>query len=99
MIDLKKYGNSVIARLFTILDLTKASITDEDNENITKFIDNTLVVEIEGSLDYFSEVKYGNQMTSVLMKVKGIRTVTDFNVRKKVIFDSIGIINKIIKEL
>lgn len=96
--SLKNYSNSIIARLFTMIDLTKEAITDEDRDNITKFID-MLSIEIEGSLEYYSDVKYGNQMTSVLMKIRGVRTVSDFNVRKKVAFDSIGIINKIMKQL
>lgn len=95
---LKKYSNSIISRLFTMIDLTREINTDEDRDNITKFID-ILALEVEGSLEYYSDVKYGNQMTSVLMKIRGVRTVSDFNIRKKVAFDSIGIINKIIKEL
>lgn len=100
MIDLAKYSNSLISRLFTAIDLTKQAQTEEEKESVTKFIDN-LSMEIEGSLNYYSDVdsKIGNQMTIVLMKLKGIRSVSDYNVRRSVLFTCIGKIDDINKNV
>jgi len=96
--DLYKYGNSIIQRMFKILDLTKMAKNDNDFKNIERFIEK-LIIEIEGSSNYYSEVKYGNQLTSVVMKLNGIKTITDYNVRKAIVLDSIEIVNRIIKEI
>lgn len=96
--NLYSYSNSLISRLFTVLDLTKSAQSMTDFSNIETFID-SLILEIEGSLKYFEEVKYGNQITSVVMKLNGIKTVSDYNVRRKVVLDSIDIIHKVQSEL
>lgn len=96
--NLYSYSNSLISRLFTVLDLTKSAQSMTDFSNIETFIDN-LILEIEGSLKYFDAVKYGNQITSVVMKLNGIKTVSDYNVRRKVVLDSIDIIHKVQSEL
>lgn len=96
--DLYSYGNSLIKRLFTVLDLTKDAKTQEDFDNIEKFIEK-LEVETKGSVSYYSNVKYGDQMNSVVMKISGVKSISDYNLRRKVVLDSIEIINRIIKEL
>ena len=96
--NLKTYSSSLIKRLFTILDLTNSAESEVDYENIEKFISG-LETEIKGSLAYYSEVKCGNKMPSVLMKISGIKNVTDYNVRRKAVLDSIGIIDEISKSL
>jgi len=97
-IDLKGYGNSIIGRLFNVIDLTRDANTDTEYENIDKFI-SKLIVEVEGSIDYFNEVENGKLMTSVLMKLNGVKNIWDYNVRRKAMLDSIEIINKIIQNL
>lgn len=96
--NLYSYSNSLIKRLFSILDLTNQAKSQDDFNNIEKFIGG-LTVEIEGSLPYFENVKYGNQMTSVLMKINGIKTISDYNVRRKAVLDSISIIQNVLKEI
>lgn len=96
--DLYSYGNSLIKRLFTVLDLTKDATTQDDFDNIEKFIEK-LEVEVKGCVSYYSDVKYGDQMNSVVMKISGIKSVSDYNLRRKVVLDSIEIINRVIKEL
>lgn len=96
--ELETYSNGLIKRLFSILDFTNNATSDKDFENISKFISG-LETEIKGSLAYYSDVKYGNKMTSVLMKVSGIKDVSDYNIRRKAVLDSIGIIDEIIKSL
>lgn len=96
--ELQTYSNGLIKRLFLILDYTNNATSDKDFDNIAKFISG-LETEIKGSLAYYSDVKYGNKMTSVLMKVSGIKDVSDYNVRRKAVLDSIGIIDEIIKSL
>ena len=96
--DLYTYGNSLIKRLFTVLDLTKEAKSQEDFENIEKFIEK-LEVEASGSVSYYANSKYGDQMNSVVMKISGIKSVSDYNLRRKVVLDSIEIINRVIKEL
>ena len=96
--DLYTYGNSLIKRLFTVLDLTKEAKSQEDFDNIEKFIEK-LEVEASGSVSYYANSKYGDQMNSVVMKISGIKSVSDYNLRIKVVLDSIEIINRVIKEL
>lgn len=96
--DLRSYSNGLIKRLFNILDYTNDAKSDDDFKNIEKYISG-LETEIKGSLAYYSEVKFGNKMPSVLMKISGIRDVCDYNVRRKAVLDSIGIIDEIIKSL
>lgn len=96
--DLKSYSNSLIKRLFDILDYTNNANCEQDFENIEKFISG-LETEIKGSLTYYSEVKFGNKMPSVLMRISGIKNVYDYNVRRKAVLDSISIINEIINSL
>ena len=96
--DLYTYGNSLIKRLFTVLDLTKEAKSQEDFDNIEKFIEK-LEVEANGSVSYYANSKYGDQMNSVVMKISGIKSVSDYNLRRKVVLDSIEIINRVIKEL
>ena len=96
--DLYTYGNSLIKRLFTVLDLTKEAKSQEDFDNIEKFIEK-LEVEASGSVSYYANSKYGDQMNSVVMKISGIKSVSDYNLRRKVVLDSIEIINRVIKEL
>lgn len=96
--DLYTYGNSLIKRLFTVLDLTKEAKSQEDFDNIEKFIEK-LEVEDSGSVSYYANSKYGDQMNSVVMKISGIKSVSDYNLRRKVVLDSIEIINRVIKEL
>ena len=96
--NLYSYGNSLISKLFTVLDLTKSAESDVEFSNIEKFID-SITIELQGSLGDFEEIKYGNQMTDVLMKMKGIKTIPDYNIRRKFVLDSIEIINRIQSEL
>lgn len=96
--DLYSYGNSLIKRLFTVLDLTKEATTQEDFDNIKKFIEK-LEVEVKGCVPYYSSTKYGDQLNSVVMKISGVKSVSDYNLRRKVVLDSIEIINRVIKEL
>ena len=96
--DLYTYGNSLIKRLFTVLDLTKEATSQEDFDNIEKFIEK-LEVEASGSVSYYANSKYGDQMNSVVMKLSGVKTISDYNLRRKSILDSIEIINRVIKEL
>jgi hypothetical protein len=96
--DLRSFSGSLIKRLFCILDYTNDATTDEDFENISKFISG-IETEIKGSLAYYSDVKFGNKMPSVLMKISGIKDVSDYNIRRKAVLDSIGIIDEIIKSL
>jgi hypothetical protein len=100
MIDLTKYSNSLISRLFTAIDLTKQAETEEEKQSVTKFIDN-LSIEVEGSLKYYTDVssKVGNDMAIVLMKLRGIRTISDYNVRRSVLFTCIGKIDNINKNV
>jgi hypothetical protein len=96
--NLYSYSNSLISRLFTVLDLTKSAESDIEFSNIEKFID-TIAIELQGSLGDFEENKYGNQMTNVLMKIKSIRDIPDYNIRRKFVLDSIEIINRVQSEL
>jgi len=98
ILDLKAYGNSVIKRLFSVIDLTKDAMTEKDKDDISKFI-SKLIIEVEGSLEYFSHVKYGSRMQSVLMKLNGVKNINDFQIRRCAMLDSIEIINKIIVNL
>lgn len=95
-INLARYSNSLISRLFTAIDLTKQAETEEDKQSVTKFIDN-ISNEVEGSLKYYSDDNpvSGNDMAIVLMKLRGIRTISDYNVRRSTLFTCIGIIDKI----
>lgn len=96
--ELKSYSNGLIKRLFAILDYTNNANTEKDMENIERYISG-LENEIRGSLAYYSDVKYGNKMTSVLMKISGIKSISDYNVRKKAVLDSKNIIEEIIRSL
>jgi hypothetical protein len=96
--SLRTYNSSLIKRLFAILDLTNNAISDKDFENIEKYISG-LETEIRGSLTYYSDCDYGNQVPSVLMKISGIKSVTDYNVRRKAVLDSIGILDKVSKSI
>ena len=96
--NLYSYGNSLISRLFTVLDLTKSAESEVEFSNIEKFID-TITIQLQGSLSDFEQVKHGNQMTDVLMNIKGIRSIPDYNIRRKFVLDSIEIINRVQSEL
>ena len=78
--------------------MTKEAKSQEDFDNIEKFIEK-LEVEASGSVSYYANSKYGDQMNSVVMKISGIKSVSDYNLRRKVVLDSIEIINRVIKEL
>lgn len=96
--SLKTYNSSLIKRLFTILDLTNSAESEKDFENIERYISG-LETEIRGSLVYYSDCEYGNQVPSILMKISGIKNITDYNVRRKAVLDSIGILDKISKSI
>lgn len=96
--SIREYSTSLIDRLFTILKLTNNASSEQDFENIEKYI-SALETELRGSLVYFSEYENGNQITSVLMKLSGIKNVTDYNVRAKAVKDSADIINRISKSI
>ena len=89
-----QYSSSLISRFFKILDLSQKVQNELDTQNLNKFIEG-LIVEIEGSLRYYDSTKFGNQMTSVLMKMNGLKSVTDYNVTRKSVLDSIEIVNRI----
>jgi len=96
--ELVKYGNTLITKLFSVLDLTKNAKDDEAFFNIEKFIEK-IIIEVDGSKRYYSNTKNGNKLTDVVMKLNGIKKVTDYNVRKKIVLDSVEIISRIMKEL
>jgi hypothetical protein len=96
--ELEQYSKGLINRLFSILDYTNKATSEKDLDNIIKYISG-LELEIKGSLAYYSDYKFGNKMTSVLMKVSGTKETSDYNVRRKAVLDSIGIINEILNSI
>ncbi len=96
-----EYSNTLIRRLFTALDLTKEAMTTNDERKLKeteRFLD-SLTVELSGSLIDYEVLPRGKQMRSVINSLRGIKTVTDFNVRRKVLLDSISTIDRIKKDL
>ena len=96
--SLKSYTKSLMERLFLILDLTNRATSEEDLLSIDRFISG-LENEIRGSLPYYSDVKFGNRVPTVLFNISGIKGIPDYNVRRKAILDSNGILEKIFKSL
>jgi hypothetical protein len=92
--NLYAYSNSLINRLFKVIDLTHNATNESELQNVERFVGG-LIVEIEGCLRYYENIKFGEQMTNVLMKMNGIKSVSDYSVRRKAVLDSIEIINRI----
>jgi hypothetical protein len=80
------------------MDLTRVAQNEVDLQNIERFVGG-IIVEIEGSLKYYSTVPCGEQMDNVLAKLNGVRTISDYSIRRKAILDSIEIINRIQNKL
>jgi len=96
--ELIEYSNTLITKLFTVLDLTKNAKSDKEYLDIEKFIEK-IIIEVEGSTRYYSTTRNGRHLTDVIMKLNGIKKVTDYNVRKKIVLDSVEIVNRITLEL
>jgi hypothetical protein len=89
MIDKKQYSKRLINKIFKYLPLI-----EEDRENAKKYL-KSLIVELEGSLQYFEDDYY---LQDILFSLNGLQNVTDHNVVRSKIFECINLVNKILKD-
>ena len=97
---ISEIANSLNGKLFTLMDLSRIANTDEEKENVGRFIKKigTKVVGLSTLCDESEDyINYSNQLSDVILNLKGIESVNDFNVRKSILHECIGILDKISK--
>ncbi len=98
--DLVRYSKGITKRLFEILDRTKEAIEFNDDkklQDVEKMMD-VLSVEIKGSLTDFETLDRGFHLHSVANLLNGLKTITDYNVRRKVIKDCLSIVHRVTED-
>jgi hypothetical protein len=98
--NISETASSLNGKLFTLMDLSRIANTDEEKDNVGRFIQkiNAKVVGLSVLCDE-SEIyiNYSNQLSDVILNLKGIESVSDFTVRKSILHECIGILDKIAK--
>lgn len=85
-INLDDYLDKLVGKIFKILPLL-----EENPINAKKYL-NSLTIELDGMTKYYSDDSY---IVSTLFSLQGIKSVTDYNVCRKTVFDCIEYINKL----
>lgn len=85
-INLDDYLDKLVGKIFKILPLL-----EENPINAKKYL-NSLTIELEGATRNYSNDSY---LVSTLFSLQGIKSVTDYNVCRKTVFDCIEYINKL----
>lgn len=89
-INFDKYLDKMINRIFKILPLL-----EQNDENVDKYVD-SLLIELNGGIRYFEN---NADYISVIFSLQGVAGTKDYNVWRSKIFECIGSVNKIKKEV
>ena len=85
-INLNDYLDKLVGKIFKILPLL-----EENPINAKKYMV-SIINELEGATRNYTDDSY---MVSTLFSLQGIKSVTDYNVCRKTIFDCINNINNL----
>jgi hypothetical protein len=89
-INLDDYLDKLVGKIFKILPLL-----EENPTNAKKYL-NSLTIELDGMTQCYSDDSY---IISTLFSLQGIKTVTDYNVCRKTVFDCLNNINNLKSKL
>lgn len=85
-INLDDYLDKLVGKIFKILPLL-----EENPTNAKKYL-NSLTIELEGMIKNYSDDSY---IVSTLFSLQGIKSITDYNVCRKTVFDCLNNINNL----
>jgi len=97
---LSRYSKGISKRLFEILDRTKEAMEQNDEYKlleISKMME-TLAIEIKGAIVDFELLDRGHHILSVSNILLGLKSVPDYNVRRKAIKDCLSIVHRVTQE-
>lgn len=89
-IDLTNYLDQLVNKIYKAL-----CILEENPNNAKKYLD-SLTIELDGMTQYYSDDSY---IVSTLFSLQGVKQCTDYNVWRKVVFESINNVNKLKQKL
>ena len=89
-IDLTNYLDQLVNKIYKAL-----CILEENPKNAKKYLD-SLTIELDGMTTYYSDDSY---IVSTLFSLQGVKNCTDYNVWRKVVFESINNVNKLKQKL
>jgi hypothetical protein len=85
-INLDDYLDKLVGKIFKILPLL-----EENPVNAKKYL-NSLTIELDGMTKNYSDDSY---IVSTLFSLQGIKSITDYNICRKTVFDCLDNINKL----
>jgi hypothetical protein len=85
-INLDDYLDKLVGKIFKILPLL-----EENPVNAKKYM-LTIINELEGATNNYNDDSY---LVSTLFGLQGIKSVTDYNICRKTVFDCINNINNL----
>ena len=98
---LERYTKGISKRLFEVLDRTKVAMeSNDDNQllEIQKFME-TLAIEIKGSLYDYEQFERGIHLNSVANILLELKSITDYNVRRKKIKDCLSTVHRVTEDV
>lgn len=85
--SIEKYSERLVNSIYKYLCLI-----EEEEQNAEKYL-NSLLVELEGSLQYYDN----DYLNRILFSLNGLQGIEDYNIVRSKVFECINLCNKINK--